>query len=418
MKLFLIDTAVLLGILLSFFFIYVIVKAIQNGRDHKITDENIFTYCLKAYPASLGKRLKNILSWALLLFIIQVVYNLFGALTRFIKMEGSYDTNPLLAFLVDAFEAIVPAVTPFLIPSIIIIAVIVLGYGLIMTLHQIYKNEMEHEKMLQFVSAENNNSSLDTDRKHHPYKPSKKELLFYFSENSQKGFFKIAKFLPKFLIIIAICIGINSLFLSIRNVTTIINNQKKIQELHITVKNLSNSEGLARITLLKEENPDSQYPIKTYKIEILSDSGEPIPSQTQNVVLKGKEIFIDAININFEYSEIAQGEKFNIAYPYRVYSETMVPSDGFPLECMYKDGSSYPVIYCLENSEIYGLPENVFYNRLMEIFDIIKDQSLSREMGIRSIIGVANHFEMKENEVRDMFIEGTGGVSIKKHETL
>ena len=440
-KLFFIDTAILISILAVGFFLFTAVKAIKNGKKHTLTNDNIIAYCWKLFPSILGKYLKNILSWFFVFFIFHICFSLFQTFASYIRETGTYDKNPILAFLIDTIEIIVPIFAPFILPVVIILVVIILGYGLFATLHQIYKDEIDHDKMVsvvdsvekrKLISQTNIPDELDLDsievevskapeneEKKIPYKATGKQILFYFIENAQKAFFTIAKLLPKIVIIVAVCVGINSVFLSIKNVTTIVENQQRINELHMTVKNLSKSQGLARITLIKEEKTgNTVYPLKTYKIEILDSQGDAIPSQTQEVTLRGDEIYIDAININFEYSEISKGEKFNIAYPYRVYSETMAPNDGIPLACMYEDGKTYPVIYSLATSEIYGMKENVFFTRLAEIFDIIKDENLSKEMGIRSVVGVANHFTMKKNEIRDMFIEGTGGIRIKKHQSL
>ena len=442
-RLFFIDLAVLAGIILVIFLLFVAAKAIKNGKKHNLTDENIIIYCAKLFPCFLGKYLRNILSWAFVLFIIHIFFSLFQTFADYIREIGTYESNPLIAFFIDAVEAIIPVFKPFIIPAVVIIAFIILGYGLFATLHQLYKDEVEQSKMINVVDSIEERKMLNKDissqtpidlesieveisekpdntaEKTIPYKANGKQIAFYYIENVQKAFFAISKFLPKILIVLAICIGANSIFLSVKNVTKIVENQQRIQELHMTVKNLSKSEGLARITLIGEERTgNTVYPLKTYRIEILDTKGDVIPSQTQEITLRGNEIYIDAININFQYSEISQGEKFNIAYPYRVYSETTAPDKGTPLSCMYEDGKTYPVIYSLATSEIYGMKENTYFLRLAEIFDIIKDENLSREMGIRSVVGVANHFTMKKNEIRDIFIEGTGGISVKKHQSL
>jgi hypothetical protein len=56
-------------------------------------------------------------------------------------------------------------------------------------------------------------------------------------------------------------------------------------------------------------------PMKTYKIEVLSERGETVSEQI--FTLKGKEIALDFITVNFEYSEIEDGKNMNLAYPYR-----------------------------------------------------------------------------------------------------
>ena len=84
---------------------------------------------------------------------------------------------------------------------------------------------------------------------------------------------------------------------------------------------------------------------------------------------------------------------------------------------MYND-KDVPVIFCLEQDNIYGIEKDTFYSRLNEVFEIIKDDNLSRELGIKSTVGNALHFVMHKDDVIDINIEGTGGISASPHKTL
>ena len=178
------------------------------------------------------------------------------------------------------------------------------------------------------------------------------------------------------------------------------------------IRNLSRSEDIARITMLdKRVGVDPSDIDKVYRIDILSENGEVVSSQ--EVTLRGNRIAIDSITVNFEYSEIESGRRQNIAYPYRVYSEQMKPEDAVPLTCMFND-EELPVIYCLEEDSIYGMTKDVFFQRLKELFGILKDEKQSREMGIRSANGTVNHFVMNPGDVYDVSVEATGGLTVHK----
>ena len=93
--------------------------------------------------------------------------------------------------------------------------------------------------------------------------------------------------------------------------------------------------------------------------------------------------------------------------------ELMKPDDAVPLTCMF-NGEKLPVIYCLEEDSIYGMTKDVFFQRLKELFDILKDEERSREMGIRSANGTVNHFVMNSGDVYDISVEATGGLTVHK----
>ncbi|MBQ3687892.1 MAG: hypothetical protein II932_08670 [Treponema sp.] len=231
-------------------------------------------------------------------------------------------------------------------------------------------------------------------------------------DSLQQFCFSFLKVAPVAAVLFVTAVGIKSLFLSVNRVTRIADNLKRIKELGIMVRNLSRSEDVARITMLDRlvgVTPGDME--KRYRVEILSEDGEVVSSQ--EVTLRGNRIAIDSITVNFEYSEIESGRRQNIAYPYRVYSELMKPEDAVPLTCMFND-EELPVIYCLEADSIYGMTEDVFFQRLRELFAILKDEELSREMGIRSTNGTVNHFVMNPGDVYNISVEATGGLTVHK----
>ncbi len=224
----------------------------------------------------------------------------------------------------------------------------------------------------------------------------------------------IIKHLPLFAMLLVTAIGINSVFMSVKQLGKIADNFKRIKELGIMVKNLSRVEDVARITMLSQSGSTTDLQ-KTYRIEILSESGDVVSQQ--QVTLKGNRIAIDSITVNFEYSEIESGQRRNIAYPYRVYSENMRPEDAIPLNCMFND-EQIPGIYCLDSSDIYGMTKDSFFQRLKELFEIIKDDDLSREMGIRSANGTVSHFIMNAGDIYNISVQATGGLTVHKKVSL
>ena len=154
---------------------------------------------------------------------------------------------------------------------------------------------------------------------------------------------------------------------------------------------------------------------KNYKIEMLALDGSVLSEET--VTLVGDEIAVDFININFDYSEIKDGEQTNLAFPYRVYSEYLAPNDGIELHCVF-NGEKVPVMYSFQREDIYGISESDFHKRLGELFEIIQNEEQSRLMSIRSTVGNVPHFVMSVGEEIIINVEGTGGFSISRQKPL
>lgn len=401
-KYFLIDLAVVVVLFLIVFFIEFIVNLIRNGKSHKLTNGSVIKYSFKHFTKRIGKNFSQLVKWILIFFVVHMILVFFDSILGWAKDTVTYESVPIVALAVDILQPIVKAILPVIFPILAILVCIILIYSLVKTVEASSKSEK---------------------------KLTANEKIAAFGEGFQKGILWIGKSLPKLFIILVICVSLNSVFLSINNITKIIDDYKAVQEMKLAVKNLANSEAFARVSLINESSRDvksmagkgwsgttvKNVPVKTYKIEILGSDGNTVSEQT--LVLDGNQIVIDSININFDYSEIAGGEKFNIAYPYRVYSEIIPAVRAKELTCMFND-KNIPVIYCLNQKDIYGLENDVYYNRLAELFDIIKDDNKSKEMGIRSTIGNAIHLTMHKGDVIDISIEGTGGLSVSKHESL
>lgn len=428
LKVFLIDIGCFAGAVLLFYLLFVAFKAIQNGRKHRLTNDHIFSYCSRLFPSVAERWIRPLIKWLLIAFIIHLVITVFDVFGDYISSVVTYEKIPVLALIFDIFKSTGPLIMPFLIPTLIILLVFILGYGFFGTLHQLSENDIEMDKMTQFAKTVDKKNQLvpvsttitDKDKKlqkkiaKDAYKPTKKEIFSYFSENVHKAFMGIFKFIPKILLVVVVLIGLNSLIVSVTGVTKVVDNMKHIKELNTAVKNLSDSDSYTRITMLDEVS-SGDLPIKKYKIEILSDKGDTISSQ--EVQLRGKQIALDSINVNFDYSEIAEGAHYNIAYPYRVYSEVIPATSATELTCVYND-EEIPVMYSLENKDIIGMTEDSYYSSLKEIFEIIKDDAASKENGIRSTVGNLAHKEMKKGDIIDINIEGTGAITVKKHNSL
>ena len=317
---------------------------------------------------------------ALALLAVNVVERLLAGYGSYL----SWENMPVLQLLWSALRRVLPLFLPVLLPVVAIIFVCFLLFAA-------KRLATESRRFGRLKAGTTFVIILDSFR----------EFMFSF-----------IRAVPVVVLLLVTAVGINSLFLSVNRVTQIADNLKRIKELGIMVRNLSRSEDVARITMLDRQVGIAPGDIeKRYRVEILSEDGAVVSSQ--EVTLKGNRIAIDSITVNFEYSEIESGRRQNIAYPYRVYSELMKPDEAVPLSCMFND-EELPVIYCLEADSIYGMTEDVFFRRLKELFAIVKDEDLSREMGIRSANGTVNHFVMNPGDVYNISVEATGGLTVHK----
>jgi len=350
----------------------------------------IFRDQLRRYAGLIGKEAFPILIICSLIIIINLSYRFSDDIKVWFTTNVSYDNVPVIAAAVDGVALVWPFVKPFLIPVLIVVVLLLLLYAI--------KDSSDAR-----TSAVINNGGRKLGRN---------ENAFLFFNSLEKGFVKICGKLPLVAVILAGLVCVNSLLLTGGTLKKILQAGERIKELNTIVKNLSRSETVAKVTLQSVKNiPGHKTPVKLYTVEVLSAAGETV--STQQIEMEGVDFVIDCININFDYSEIASGEKSNLAYPYRVYSELIPAAEGVQLKCMFND-DDVPFIFCLEHDDIYGIKEDVFYARLVELMDVIKDEDLSREMGIRSTVGNAPRLRMNVGDVYFIDVEQTGGISAYK----
>ncbi len=274
----------------------------------------------------------------------------------------------------------------FLIPIIILLLVYFLVFAIVYTIK-------DHKRNKNDLLVENKN------------------LFLVFITGIGKAFLKLLIQLPRILVVLVILFGLNLILSITGELTQFVDNQKKIEELSLVVKNLSRSDTIASFTINEKRSYTNQKKEMFVIFKVLSPDGDVV--STQNLEVDGDEIWIDFINLNFEYSVIESGKMMNIAYPYRVYSENLASSDAVPLTCVFNN-ENIPVLYLLKDSDIYGISPDDYFKRLQELFAIVNDPKACRETGIRSFQGNALHVRPEKGETYTIRVEGNGGLSLHK----
>lgn len=226
-----------------------------------------------------------------------------------------------------------------------------------------------------------------------------------------KAFSMIIENITNILIAGAVIVCI-SLFMQFANkFYSIWEQQARIKELNTYVKNLSNSEDIARITI-KERNVVNTDSYSTYLIEVIDNiTGDVVSEETIRV--PGRQLKFDSMVVNFEYSEIETGKQKNVAFPYKVFSEKLAPDNGIKLKTIFTMGSIDEILE-LEAESAYGLSAETFKKRAQEFISIVKDPVKSREMGIKSTYGetITIPASAKPGDEFTVRITGVGGLTL------
>lgn len=194
---------------------------------------------------------------------------------------------------------------------------------------------------------------------------------------------------------------------SSRKVDEYVAGQKRIAELSATVRNLERRYKAVEVRI--DDIKDGRIAATLSFFDYKDLKAAP---KTQSLDIAGKELFIDAIVCNFDYSSIASGGAVNLAIPYRVFSDEVPEAEGIDLSLF--DTAGLPLMYRRSGDNVYGISSEAYEARLAELMADIRTDESARKAGIvRSLYGDAVHRAAKRGEVFTVWVEQSGGLTIK-----
>jgi hypothetical protein len=213
--------------------------------------------------------------------------------------------------------------------------------------------------------------------------------------------------LPTLIGVAVLLVLVSGVADSIRAVDEFAAGQRRIAELNVTVRNLERRYRAveARIDDLREGRILATLSFFDYR-------DPKAPPKSQSIDLPGKELFIDALVCNFDYSAIAAGRSVNLAIPFKVFTDSVPEAEGVPLAML--DEAGIPYIYRRSPGEVYGIGPEAYSARVSELVAAMRSDEAARKEGIvRSLYGDAVHRAARKGEAFTVWVEQSGGLTIK-----
>ena len=219
---------------------------------------------------------------------------------------------------------------------------------------------------------------------------------------------RAAAALPALLAAAAAALGIVALADSSRRLDEYLAGRERVAELRATVRNLERRCRAIDVAVLEASGGRLRVELAYY------DYRSPnAPARRQELVLPGRELFIDAIVCNFDYSEIAAGRAVNLAIPYRAFTDLLPQSEGQELGLL--DARGVPLMYRRPPEGLYGIEAAAYDERLAELSAILRSDEAARGEGIvRSLYGNAVHRLVRAGDRFSVWVEQSGGLSIRE----
>jgi hypothetical protein len=214
--------------------------------------------------------------------------------------------------------------------------------------------------------------------------------------------------LPVLLMTAMLALSVVAIGETIRKVEASMEAASRIKELQAVLRNLERSLKVAEIRVLSTQNDRT-----TFEITYFDPANQQSIAETRTISIDGRDIYIDAIVLNFDYSEIAAGRRVNIAIPYRVFSDQVPQMSGISLGGL--DSKGIPYMFHRADEDIYGIAPLVYQERLKELMQLISSDASARPAGIvRSFYGSALHKRVNSGDRYELRIEQTGGLTLRE----
>jgi hypothetical protein len=124
----------------------------------------------------------------------------------------------------------------------------------------------------------------------------------------------------------------------------------------------------------------------------------------------GRRLYVDFGVINFKYSLIEEGEAINLAFPNKIYSESVAYEDG---KSILGADKTIPLSYKLGDEDIFTISEDEYNAQLAKIFSSATNAAEARKMGIRTTYGQALTITPVAGRTYRFYSTGTGGMVLR-----
>lgn len=218
---------------------------------------------------------------------------------------------------------------------------------------------------------------------------------------------RLAASLPGLLIAAAVSLSLVAVGETASRLQAIADEAQRVKELRAVVRNLERSAKVADVRVLTQIGGRTRLAIDFY-----DPSAGNAPASSKEIEIAGRDIYFDAIVLNFAYSEIEQGRATNIAVPYRVFSDEVAQADGVPLGA--SDEAGVPYAFRRADGDVYGIAPAVYRARLAELMSLAASEEEARKEGVvRSLYGSALHKKVKPGDRLELRVEQSGGLTLR-----
>ncbi len=151
------------------------------------------------------------------------------------------------------------------------------------------------------------------------------------------------------------------------------------------------------------------------EIKYFNINGMDNAPSKQNITLAGSDFYIQATDINVEFSELSADGCKSLTIPLKIFSNEVPAESGINLKIM--DNEGFPYFYRHSDDEIFGMTPEVFRKNMKDLLNLMSDKEAANEKSIRIQISEKTHHKLWENNAVQLWVTRNGGISLRNFVT-
>ncbi len=186
---------------------------------------------------------------------------------------------------------------------------------------------------------------------------------------------------------------------------------REVKMLEAALKNLKTERKIMELRAgpkMEGEDRKIQVKIKFYAYSPAKDAD--IAAGDAEYIIPGRRLFADFGVFNFDYSLIEKGLAKNIAFPYRLYSDSLSHENG---ESIFFRKDALPYTFSLDEKDIYILDRNDYQTEIFKIISAVTNESAAHKLGVRTSYGEAFGLVPNPERTYTFYSTGTGGIIVR-----
>ncbi len=186
--------------------------------------------------------------------------------------------------------------------------------------------------------------------------------------------------------------------------------EREIRRLRQAIEHLTASYPIARLVVDDQQTDESGATLTSLRLSLVDEQGRR-KGGPGAVELAGRRVYFEALLIVFDDPLVESGQRRAMAFPTRLYTESIPPSDGYALQVL--DDRGVPSLYERSEAPPGGLSLSAYRDVLRRFWELANDPAQASSYGIDVLQGQAVFTEYEVGRFYTIFVEADGGLTIR-----